>query len=346
MPSPLTGAASPDGVPAACARPLRHRSDDRIEPADHADECRAGCGGDGGRSSLAREPGCRSGPAVRRSMPPARQARRWSHRPWWPGSGSLPRSPRASRTVQTPPSGTSRWMCRLSTLPASGPPIPPSGSIPRVRCFPPRQRGRTLADCALSTMIRISMTFWPMSAWPPVPSVVDVGSAYCPTRQLFRTPTHLMGTTVMTDLDQPALAQPLDLRKVSDAAIAMIDEHGTVVGWTQAAQRLVDYSAGEVVGQSAAALLASPQDAMQASSFAEQRRGPRHTHLPLVPQPCPAHRVDRAAAKAGLHGRGRQGPVRGGRSWRTSGAPCKGSVPGRSRPPPTGIARARALPSA
>ncbi|MFF3585501.1 SpoIIE family protein phosphatase [Streptomyces mirabilis] len=74
----------------------------------------------------------------------------------------------------------------------------------------------------------------------------------------------------MTDLDQAAL--PLGLRKVSDAAIAMIDEQGTVVGWTQAAQRLVNYSAGEVVGQSIAGLMTSPRYAMQASSFAEQCR--------------------------------------------------------------------------
>ncbi|MER5917991.1 SpoIIE family protein phosphatase [Streptomyces sp. NPDC001982] len=76
----------------------------------------------------------------------------------------------------------------------------------------------------------------------------------------------------MTDLDQAARAEPLNLRKVSDAAIAMIDEQGTVVGWTQAAQRLVGYSAGEVVGRSVAAMLSSPRDAMQASRFAEQCR--------------------------------------------------------------------------
>ena len=36
---------------------------------------------------------------------------------------------------------------------------------------------------------------------------------------------------------------------MTGAAIAVVDEGGTVVGWTQAAQRLVGYSAAEVVGR-------------------------------------------------------------------------------------------------
>ncbi|MGW3853243.1 PAS domain-containing protein, partial [Streptomyces fagopyri] len=34
-------------------------------------------------------------------------------------------------------------------------------------------------------------------------------------------------------------------------AVALLDARGTVVGWSQTAQRLVGYSAAEVVGRSA-----------------------------------------------------------------------------------------------
>ncbi|MFE7776672.1 SpoIIE family protein phosphatase [Streptomyces sp. NPDC057445] len=57
--------------------------------------------------------------------------------------------------------------------------------------------------------------------------------------------------------------------QIADAAIAVIDAEGTVVGWTQAAQRLVGYSAAEVVGHSAAVLLAGAEDRAKASAFAE-----------------------------------------------------------------------------
>ncbi|MED7829116.1 PAS domain S-box protein, partial [Streptomyces chiangmaiensis] len=39
---------------------------------------------------------------------------------------------------------------------------------------------------------------------------------------------------------------------MSDTAFALLDERGTVLAWTQAAQHLVGYSAREVVGRSAA----------------------------------------------------------------------------------------------
>ncbi|MGW0633345.1 PAS domain-containing protein [Streptomyces sp. NPDC002758] len=81
-----------------------------------------------------------------------------------------------------------------------------------------------------------------------------------------------MGSTVMTEIDQTALAEPLNLSVISDAAIAVIDEQGTVVGWTRAAERLVGYSAGDMVGRSAAVVLSSSQDALRVSAFAEQRR--------------------------------------------------------------------------
>ncbi|WP_351237051.1 SpoIIE family protein phosphatase [Streptomyces sp. NPDC002133] len=57
--------------------------------------------------------------------------------------------------------------------------------------------------------------------------------------------------------------------QASGAAIALLDVEGTVVGWTQAAQRLVGYSAVEVVGRSGAVLLATAGDRAEASAFAK-----------------------------------------------------------------------------
>ncbi|MEV5956080.1 SpoIIE family protein phosphatase [Streptomyces sp. NPDC051987] len=57
-----------------------------------------------------------------------------------------------------------------------------------------------------------------------------------------------------------------------DAAIAMLDAEGTVVGWTQAAQQLVGYSAGEMVGRSAAQVMPSSGGALRATALAEQCR--------------------------------------------------------------------------
>ncbi|MGW1620826.1 SpoIIE family protein phosphatase [Streptomyces sp. NPDC002172] len=73
----------------------------------------------------------------------------------------------------------------------------------------------------------------------------------------------------MTNTDHTLLAEPVGPREVPDAAIAMIDAEGTVVGWTHAAQQLVGYSAGEVVGRSAAHVLPPPEDARRALAFAE-----------------------------------------------------------------------------
>ncbi|MFE2578718.1 SpoIIE family protein phosphatase [Streptomyces sp. NPDC059378] len=73
----------------------------------------------------------------------------------------------------------------------------------------------------------------------------------------------------MTNTDHSLLAEPVGPRELPDAAIAVIDAKGTVVGWTHAAQQLVGYSAGEVVGRSAAHVLPPPEDARRASAFAE-----------------------------------------------------------------------------
>ncbi|MER7841527.1 SpoIIE family protein phosphatase [Streptomyces sp. NPDC096040] len=76
----------------------------------------------------------------------------------------------------------------------------------------------------------------------------------------------------MTNTDHTALAEPASFREIPDAAIAMIDAKGTVMGWTLAAEQLVGYSAQEVVGRSAAHVLPPPEDAGRASVFAEQCR--------------------------------------------------------------------------
>ncbi|MFJ8075713.1 SpoIIE family protein phosphatase [Streptomyces sp. NPDC096176] len=70
--------------------------------------------------------------------------------------------------------------------------------------------------------------------------------------------------------EETALAEPVNHSETPDAAIAVIDAEGTVVGWTQAAQQLVGYSAGEVVGRSAAHVLPPSEDALRARAVAEQ----------------------------------------------------------------------------
>ncbi|MDX2816521.1 SpoIIE family protein phosphatase [Streptomyces sp. PA03-5A] len=76
----------------------------------------------------------------------------------------------------------------------------------------------------------------------------------------------------MTNTDHTPLAKPLNRRDGPDAAIAMIDAEGTVVGWTQAAQQLVGYSAREMVGRSAGQMLRPSEDVLGASAYAEQCR--------------------------------------------------------------------------
>ncbi|MYV39955.1 SpoIIE family protein phosphatase [Streptomyces sp. SID1328] len=61
-------------------------------------------------------------------------------------------------------------------------------------------------------------------------------------------------------------------RETPDAAMAMLDAQGTVVGWTQAAQHLVGYSAAEVVGRSGAHVMLSPEHALGIASFAGETR--------------------------------------------------------------------------
>ncbi|MEU6547023.1 SpoIIE family protein phosphatase [Streptomyces sp. NPDC046859] len=84
----------------------------------------------------------------------------------------------------------------------------------------------------------------------------------------------------MTKPDQTALVErpaphEIDARlaphEISDAAVAVIDQQGSVVGWTQAAQRLVGYGAEEVLGRPAAFVLPS-FEMVGSPAFAEQCR--------------------------------------------------------------------------
>ncbi|MGW1887202.1 SpoIIE family protein phosphatase [Streptomyces sp. NPDC001970] len=58
--------------------------------------------------------------------------------------------------------------------------------------------------------------------------------------------------------------------QTAGAAIALLDAEGTVVGWTQAAQQLVGYSAAEVVGRPGAFLLAATEDRAKAPTVVEE----------------------------------------------------------------------------
>ncbi|MFD9002031.1 SpoIIE family protein phosphatase [Streptomyces sp. NPDC059582] len=59
---------------------------------------------------------------------------------------------------------------------------------------------------------------------------------------------------------------------ISDTAFALLDEQGTVVAWTQDAEHLVGYSAGEAVGRSAALVLPRFGVAATMSAYVEQCR--------------------------------------------------------------------------
>ncbi|AVH60647.1 MULTISPECIES: SpoIIE family protein phosphatase [Streptomyces] len=76
----------------------------------------------------------------------------------------------------------------------------------------------------------------------------------------------MMSTTNVT------LGKHRNAREPSELVVAMLDEPGTVVAWTQAAEQLVGYSAGDVVGRSAALLLSSTEEAQTISAFVEQCR--------------------------------------------------------------------------
>ncbi|WP_346771543.1 SpoIIE family protein phosphatase [Actinacidiphila oryziradicis] len=84
-----------------------------------------------------------------------------------------------------------------------------------------------------------------------------------------RSGTHLAGG--MAAVDSPECMVPDTVQGsvgTAGAAIAVLDAEGAVVGWTQAAQRLVGYAAAEVVGRPAAVMLFPAGDVAKASVFA------------------------------------------------------------------------------
>ncbi|MFJ5217415.1 SpoIIE family protein phosphatase [Streptomyces sp. NPDC088354] len=76
----------------------------------------------------------------------------------------------------------------------------------------------------------------------------------------------------MTSSDLLTLSDRTDTTGISDSAIAMLDEQGTVVAWTRAAEHLVGYSAMEAVGRSAALVLPTFGEAQTVSAFVEECR--------------------------------------------------------------------------
>ncbi|QIY67053.1 SpoIIE family protein phosphatase [Streptomyces sp. RPA4-2] len=76
----------------------------------------------------------------------------------------------------------------------------------------------------------------------------------------------------MTSTDMVTQGDQASAVERSDSAIAMLDDQGTVVGWTRAAERLVGYTAGDVVGRSAALVLPSAGKAPTIAAFVERCR--------------------------------------------------------------------------
>ncbi|MGW4519449.1 PAS domain-containing protein, partial [Streptomyces sp. NPDC004393] len=99
-------------------------------------------------------------------------------------------------------------------------------------------------------------------------------SSACTHTQSAQQPANLIaGARTAGAVDSPpetALISGQSAFQTSGAAVALLDAEGTVVAWTQAAQRLVGYSATEVVGRSAAVLLSATDDRAAASAFSGQ----------------------------------------------------------------------------
>ncbi|MFF3563670.1 SpoIIE family protein phosphatase [Streptomyces sp. NPDC002574] len=69
-----------------------------------------------------------------------------------------------------------------------------------------------------------------------------------------------------------ALSRHVDTCEITDSAIAMLDDHGTVVGWTQAAERLVGYAPRDVVGRSASLVVQPSEEVPTMSEYVERCR--------------------------------------------------------------------------
>ncbi|MFJ4844469.1 MULTISPECIES: SpoIIE family protein phosphatase [unclassified Streptomyces] len=78
--------------------------------------------------------------------------------------------------------------------------------------------------------------------------------------------------TMMSSRDAVTLGKQLSASDDFDTAIALLDERGTVAAWTHPAEQLVGYSAGDVVGRSAALVLPSFTEATTTAAFVERCR--------------------------------------------------------------------------
>ncbi|MET8780195.1 SpoIIE family protein phosphatase [Streptomyces sp. NPDC004589] len=76
----------------------------------------------------------------------------------------------------------------------------------------------------------------------------------------------------MTSTDRVTLGKRSTTSEISESAVAVLDEHRTVVAWTQAAEQLLGYSAGDVVGRSAALVLPPSEETPTISALMEQCR--------------------------------------------------------------------------
>lgn len=76
----------------------------------------------------------------------------------------------------------------------------------------------------------------------------------------------------MTDTVRDTLRNPQKTQEAIDSAIALIDTEGRVVGWTSSAQRLVGYSADEVIGRPAWLVMPQSRDMWDLQEFVEKCR--------------------------------------------------------------------------
>ncbi|MFI8183927.1 SpoIIE family protein phosphatase [Actinacidiphila glaucinigra] len=76
----------------------------------------------------------------------------------------------------------------------------------------------------------------------------------------------------MTTAEAVSPADRVDAGTTAEWALMVFDQQGTVVAWTSAAERHVGYSAGEVVGRSAALVLPFPEDAPTMAAFIDRCR--------------------------------------------------------------------------
>ncbi|MFJ9687860.1 SpoIIE family protein phosphatase [Streptomyces bacillaris] len=68
-------------------------------------------------------------------------------------------------------------------------------------------------------------------------------------------------------------ADPRGPARLSDDAVAVVAGDGTVIGWTRGAEALLGYAAAEIIGRSAALLLAGDPDPRRTAAVAARARG-------------------------------------------------------------------------